>query len=316
MKIRFTRILFPVFLLLTFCGCTELSDANRVENCPPQNVILYGDWSGEKYYVVSKSTDNQIFQVNLYDQDLLLKAVYKGKTLQELASYLPEGSVFEDPQNQLLVTKEWQRPIEDTMGERFSVSLDLATLLYNSPNKNLLYVEQNGKTISYEFKGLVDLQVLNQNLAWLKIRSEDHQNESVLFDFCSGEILERFPGNHTIEFCRDFVLLRPDLIDGNPDDKLYLLDMKALERKEVPISGLQKTNIRLSNNGKYALAGEENSITIYETKDFTKISSLKVRAHYDLYENSITQTVSEKAEYILLFDTTEKDFLRIKLGEK
>lgn len=320
-------LLLVAVLVLSLGGCKKQAEYDQLllEKAPeeiptneivsPLEIILYSGWSDGNYYIVSQNIDNSRYQVNLYDKSLLAKDCYTKENLEELMEYLPDGAIFADRERNVLVTHDWKRPIEKTMGERFSVTPDLSTLLYSSSDKSKLYVDKAGEAVSYEFKGLVDLKCINNHIVWLSVLSDDHQSASILFDFVENETLMQKPGSYDIEFCEEFILLRPSFVDGIIEEPLCLFDLSDEKEYQTTFSAnSQKPNIRMSENGQYTLAGENGVLTVYNTEDFSVFSTLNIDEEYDAYENSRLQTVSNDASTVLIFDSKSKNMVHVQFS--
>lgn len=57
--------------------------------------------------------------------------------------------------------------MDETMGERLSLTPDNKTLIYANPEKDILYVKTDSNVTQYPMEGLVDLECVSNDLAWL-----------------------------------------------------------------------------------------------------------------------------------------------------
>lgn len=80
---------------------------------------------------------------------------------------LPDGFLYVDYGSRHLVTQDGIQPMDETMGERLSLTPDNQTLIYANPEKDILYVKTDGNVTQYPMDGLVDLQCISNDLAWL-----------------------------------------------------------------------------------------------------------------------------------------------------
>ena len=305
-----------LFLSCTFLliGCSEkINNTHQEKRSSIPDTILCTGWSGEEYCIISQNSD--FYCVNLYDESMIEKDRYMSKTLGEISKYLPDGSIIVDNQDSVLITNKWQQPLDKTVGRRVAVTPDLSTLLYVSPDKSILHINRVDEEKHYNFNGIVDMVCVNNQIVWLKILQDDYQNTNIFFDFISGKVVSEIKGNHNIEFRGDCILLRPDLVDGNLNEKLYVVDMSFESKRELILPEEMHTfHIRLSENGKYAVAGCEGHLSIYETEDFSIISTVEIaNIEYDLYQNSKSQMVSNNADFVIVFDNKSCEMVSIEL---
>ena len=106
----------------------------------------------------------------------------------------------------------------------------------------------------------------------------------------------------------DYVVLRPSFYEGITDDKLTYVHIKTHEWKELPVTDiLQQTSIRFSGNGKYASALGEDTVTVYNTKDFSVRATAPLLKNCGMDENVYYQTVSNDGKTVLLMYLNQQD---------
>lgn len=70
------------------------------------------------------------------------------------------------------------------------------------------------------------------------------------------------------------------------------------ERKKHFDSACKKNNLRFSADARYAVAGDDAGVWVYDTADFAAVGKL-TRESYDLYENGSFHTVSNDGTRVL-----------------
>lgn len=263
----------------------------------PQQVVLYARWSEGEYCVVSRSADGGVVQVDRYDAELSpLESVTAG-SWQELQGNLPPDFCAADRERGVVVTGSEEVALDETMGTRFAFGE--GNLLYSSPQKDALYWRSAEGMQRFAMEGIVDLAYLGDGRAWVKLLAEDHRNTSVIFDLKAGEALAQQQGSHTLERWGEKVVLRPSLVDGDVSQPLWAYDFASGEWQQIELaSDLQKNNLRFSADARYAVAGDDAGVWVYDTADFAAVGKL-TRESYDLYENGSFHTVSNDGTRVL-----------------
>ncbi len=331
---KFIAIFLCISLLLCACQSKEIQETTTMptkENTAPNvevahpepmekdeetgilETVFFADWSDDEYIIVSAdiSAENSQWRIHSFDNNLKLKDTVSISNMDELGKKLPDGVIVADfaGQNERKLhsaNSGWDaKSIDENMGERYSLSPDLLTLCYNSPDKSKLIVEKyDGNKISYDFPGLVDLKCMNNNLVYLETLAADHQNTTIIFDFIKGEVLAELPASYSsyeVVSCDAFAILHPSAGNGNVDDPVYCYDFTNNELSEIQLSEeTHNLNIRLSSNGNYAVAGSGDKLSIYKTDDFSIAAVAELGENYDFYENSISQTVSDDGSVVLI----------------
>lgn len=282
-------------LLFTLTGCGK--EAALQEPFSPQEVVLYARWTDGEYCVVSCSADGGTVQVDQYDEELSPLKSVMAENWQELEGNLPADFCAADREHGMVVTGAGEVALDETMGERFA--FEEGNLLYSNPRKDALYWKSAEGTQRFAMEGIVDLAYLGDDRAWIKLLDEAHHNTSVIFDLKTGRELAQQQGSHTLERWGEKAVLRPSLVDGDTFQPLWVYDFAAGEWQRITlVSDLQKTNIRFSENGNYAIAGDNDSICCYNTSDFSIVKRLP-NSEFELYENSERQTITNNGEKIL-----------------
>ena len=197
----------------------------------------------------------------------------------------------------MVVTGAEEVALDETMGERFAFGE--GNLLYSSPQKDALYWRSAEGTQQFAMEGIVDLAYLGDGRAWVKLLDEDHRNTSVIFDLKAGEALAQQQGSHTLERWGEKVVLRPSLVDGDVSQPLWAYDFASGEWQQIELaSDLQKNNLRFSAGARYAVAGDDAGVWVYDTADFAVVGKLALES-YDLYENGSFHTVSNDGTRVL-----------------
>ena len=170
-------------------------------------------------------------------------------------------------------------------------------------------MKTDSNVTQYPMEGLVDLQCISNDLAWLCLLDQpNHKNTSLFFDLKEGKIIDQREGLHEITMWGDYVVLRPSLYEGIPDDKLTCFHIKTHEWKELPVTDiLQQTSIRFSGNGKYTSALGEDTVTVYNTKDFSVRATAPLPKNCGMDENVYYQTVSNDGKTVLLMYLNQQD---------
>ncbi len=276
--------------------------------------IFFVDWVGEEYLILSYDGQD-LWRIHRFDEDLNRKDIHSVDQLDELGTLLPDSVILPDinkgqAQRKLRCSnKTWDgKLMDDTMGERYSLSPDMGTLCYNSPDKNRLIVEtSDGSKSSYDFPGLVDLRCISDQLICLQILHPDHQQSSIVFDFQKGEVVAEQNtaySPYTVISHGDLVLLRP-AVNGNGDEALFRYDMTTAAFQEIPLADkAHSSNIRLGSKGHYAIAAADNILSIYDTRDFSVIAIAELEESYDPYENSFSHTVSSDGSTALIYNSS------------
>ena len=282
-------------LLFALTGCGQ--ETALKEPFSPQAVVLYARWSEGEYCVVSRSADGGVVQVDRYDAELSpLESVTAG-SWQELQGNLPPDFCAADRERGVVVTGAEEVALDETMGERFAFGE--GNLLYGSPQKDALYWRSAEGIQRFAMEGIVDLAYLGDGRAWVKLLDEDHRNTSVIFDLKAGEALAQQQGSHTLERWGEKVVLRPSLVDGDVSQPLWAYDFASGEWQQIELaSDLQKNNLRFSAGARYAVAGDDAGVWVYDTADFAAVGKL-TRESYDLYENGSFHTVSNDGTRVL-----------------
>ena len=293
MKRAVWLLILGLLFALTGCGKEEPLQ----EAFSPQAVVLYARWSEGEYCVVSRSADGGAVQVDRYDAELSpLESVTAG-SWQELQGNLPPDFCAADRERGVVVTGSEEVALDETMGERFAFGE--GNLLYSSPQKDALYWRSAEGMQRFAMEGIVDLAYLGDGRAWVKLLDEDHRNTSVIFDLKNGEALAQQQGSHTLERWGEKVVLRPSLVDGDVSQPLWAYDFASGEWQQIELaSDLQKNNLRFSADGRYAVAGDDAGVWVYDTADFAAVGKL-TRESYDLYENGSFHTVSNDGTRVL-----------------
>ena len=282
-------------LLFALTGCGK--EAALQEPFSPQQVVLYARWSEGEYCVVSRSADGGVVQVDRYDAELSpLESVTAG-SWQELQGNLPPDFCAADRERGMVVTGAGEVALDETMGTRFAFGE--GNLLYSSPQKDALYWGSAEGMQRFAMEGIVDLAYLGDGRAWVKLLDEDHRNTSVIFDLKNGEALAQQQGSHTLERWGEKVVMRPSLVDGDVSQPLWAYDFASGEWQQIKLaSDLQKNNLRFSADGRYAVAGDDAGVWVYDTADFAVVGKLALES-YDLYENGSFHTVSNDGTRVL-----------------
>ncbi len=316
-----------------FCGChsqekpsapeaptSETVDSIEISHPEPMekgvetailDVIFFAEWVGGDYYILSYGGENQ-WKLLRFDQKLKLKTENNSTDLAELTELFPAGLILPDiergqEERKLhCLSEDWNgKIIDETMGERYSVSPDLLTLCYSNPEKTSLIVEsKDGIKTSYAFPGLVDLRCLSNELIWLNCLSPDYKNISIFFDYKEGNVLdEQLTGSaYHVTSCDNFALLQPSITSGNVGDPLYRYDFAGGKLREIQLPAEDYNfNIRLSSNGTYAISGSDKLLTIYDTTDFSVIAVADLEEAYESYENADAQTISDDGQFALIY---------------
>ena len=293
MKRAVWLLILGLLFALTGCGKEEPLQ----EAFSPQQVVLYARWSEGEYCVVSRSADGGAVQVDRYDAELSpLESVTAG-SWQELQGNLPPDFCAADRERGVVVTGAEEVALDETMGERFAFGE--GNLLYSSPQKDALYWRSAEGMQQFAMEGIVDLAYLGDGRAWVKLLDEDHRNTSVIFDLKNGEALAQQQGSHTLERWGEKVVLRPSLVDGDVSQPLWAYDFASGEWQQIELaSDLQKNNLRFSAGARYAVAGDDAGVWVYDTADFAAVGKL-TRESYDLYENGSFHTVSNDGTRVL-----------------
>ena len=293
MKRAVWLLILGLLFALTGCGKEEPLQ----EAFSPQQVVLYARWSEGEYCVVSRSADGGAVQVDRYDAELSpLESVTAG-SWQELQGNLPPDFCAADRERGVVVTGAEEVALDETMGTRFAFGE--GNLLYSSPQKDALYWRSAEGTQQFAMEGIVDLAYLGDGRAWVKLLDEDHRNTSVIFDLKNGEALAQQQGSHTLERWGEKVVLRPSLVDGDVSQPLWAYDFASGEWQQIElVSDLQKNSLRFSADGRYAVAGDDAGVWVYDTADFAAVGKL-TRESYDLYENGSFHTVSNDGTRVL-----------------
>lgn len=304
-----------VFLLLVF----QLCFGKQAPSAPfdPLDRVAYASWDGSNYKVVSFPETLTAIQIDRYGRDLHPKTSIKSDLPSDLTrelpvdvyKKLPDGFLYVDHESRHLVTQDGIQPMDETMGARLSLTPDNKTLIYANPEKDILYVKTDGNVTQYSMDGLVDLQCISNDLAWLCLLDQpNHKNTSLFFDLNQGKVIDQREGLHEITMWGDYVVLRPSLYEGIPDDKLTCFHIKTHEWKELPVTDiLQQTSIRFSGNGKYASALGEDTVTVYNTKDFSVRATAPLPQNCGMDENVYYQTVSNDGKIVLLMYLNQQD---------
>lgn len=80
---------------------------------------------------------------------------------------------------------------------------------------------------------------------------------------------------------------------------LWAYDFASGEWQQIELaSDLQKNNLRFSADGRYAVAGDDAGVWVYDTADFAVVGKLALES-YDLYENGSFHTVSNDGTRVL-----------------
>lgn len=304
-----------VLLLLVF----QLCFGKQAPSAPfdPLDRVAYASWDGSNYKVVSFPETLTAIQIDRYGRDLHPKTSIKSDLPSDLTwelpvdvyKKLPDGFLYVDYGSRHLVTQDGIQPMDETMGARLSLTPDNKTLIYANPEKDILYVKTDGNVTQYPMDGLVDLQCISNDLAWLCLLDQpNHKNTSLFFDLNEGKVIDQREGLHEITMWGDYVVLRPSLYEGIPDDKLTCFHIKTHEWKELPVTDiLQQTSIRFSGNGKYASALGEDTVTVYNTKDFSVRAIAPLLKNCGMDENVYYQTVSNDGKTVLLMYLNQQD---------
>lgn len=162
-----------VLLLLVF----QLCFGKQAPSAPfdPLDRVAYASWDGSNYKVVSFPETLTAIQIDRYGRDLHPKTSIKSDLPSDLTrelpvdvyKKLPDGFLYVDYGSRHLVTQDGIQPMDETMGERLSLTPDNKTLIYANPEKNILYVKIDDNVTQYSMDGLVDLQCISNDLAWL-----------------------------------------------------------------------------------------------------------------------------------------------------
>ena len=293
MKRAVWLLILGLLFALTGCGKEEPLQ----EAFSPQAVVLYARWSEGEYCVVSRSADGGAVQVDRYDAELSpLESVTAG-SWQELQGNLPPDFCAADRERGVVVTGAEEVALDETMGERFAFGE--GNLLYSSPQKDALYWRSAEGMQRFAMEGIVDLAYLGDGRAWVKLLAEDHRNTSVIFDLKNGEVLAQQQGSHTLERWGEKVVLRPSLVDGDVSQPLWAYDFASGEWQQIELaSDLQKNSLRFSADGRYAVAGDDAGVWVYDTADFAAVGKMALES-YDLYENGSFHTVSNDGTRVL-----------------
>lgn len=262
-----------VFLLLVF----QLCFGKQAPSAPfdPLDRVAYASWDGSNYKVVSLPETLTAIQIDRYGRDLHPKTSIQSDLPSDLTrelpvdvyKKLPDGFLYVDYGSRNLVTQNGIQPMDETMGERLSLTPDNKTLIYANPEKDILYVKTDSNVTQYPMEGL-----------------------------------------HEITMWGDYVVLRPSLYEGIPDDKLTCFHIKTHEWKELPVTDiLHQISIRFSGNGKYASALGEDAVTVYNTKDFSVRATAPLPKNCGMDENVYYQTVSNDGKTVLLMYLNQQD---------
>ena len=144
-----------VLLLLVF----QLCFGKQAPSAPfdPLDRVAYASWDGSNYKVVSFPETLTAIQIDRYGRDLHPKTSIKSDLPSDLTrelpvdvyKKLPDGFLYVDHESRHLVTQDGIQPMDETMGERLSLTPDNQTLIYANPEKDILYVKTDGNVTQY-----------------------------------------------------------------------------------------------------------------------------------------------------------------------
>lgn len=290
-------VLCAIVFLLTGCG------QEQKEPFLPQEEILYGEWQGEDYYILSQSTESGICQIDCYDKNLLPKTTVQAESWGELADYIPQGWMIRDLYENTWFSKQGKIEKSENMGAQVSQTPNGEILAYTLQDKTGFAVLCKGQEKQYQMEFVTDLVCIDDSTVWINRFDKANQNTSVFVNLETGEIISEKKGAYTVERCGNTAVLRPSIVLGTGEESAWLFDPQKQEWTKLDfINSSESSSIRFSCNGNYAVAAnaEQAQIVCYKTKDGSEIASFPIEEGYDLYQNSKVHTVSYNGKAVLI----------------
>lgn len=308
-------ILFPVCLLAAYWLTRQAAETRPttaqlvlVEDQaePLLAVPLEGLWYEGFYYIVSFSASKDAYQVQRYTARLDFVESTQGESWAKIGEKLPPNFIFWDSGSSSLVTAQEEESFSGLDCDKMTKLSAEGPYVFSTKKKNQLTICTDPKDAtsyrSYDLSGVVDLKALSPSLVAVKTL-QNHDNQLLLVDSRSGEILETLDGNYEMLMVEEKLVLKPSLFVGQQaEEEVHCYDLSTETWTQLPMNVAGLFNIRFSEKGSFMLGTREGQFERYECSNWSLQKLPCPLASYDAYENEELLTLSEDGSRLRLYD--------------